>query len=878
MTFRHDTYKKLKANFLEHFPTFSRFDARCAEYAEVERNYKDELIALYNERVRELLRAFPASSAEQAAIATQAIQLFREKLQTESGRPQNLVGWRYSDLLFKLTDSEKPIFAQALAILIDEQRDIAERIDAFVDTLKTIYENHGDKLGHAASRSVTTFYLFLDQPQEHFFIKTTEVNTFLRAFTGEKIRPGLLDAEGYTQVITAAQQLRGLLTEDGLNPQDMVDVQSFMWMGLYPAEGTEGTAGNDTKETEEDVENTQGLHTMLPLNTILYGPPGTGKTYNTLNKALQILDPDFYAENANNRTLLKQRFDDLKERGRIGFVTFHQSFSYEDFVEGLKASADDAGRVSYQVEDGIFKRMCESASAKITYQQPAPIDLTGRRVWKMSLGNTLGEDAYIYDDCIQDNVIRLGYGHGLNFEGCNKQTEIKQVHQAAGVAVTDTDYSVKVTNYFINSMNIGDLVVISAGNHKFRAIGEITGNYVFDADREDWYKQTRAVRWLRTYSPSLPVDQLMDKVFSQQTLYRLGDVSLKPARLIELLGASPTGIKSPPFKAGDQFNNYRIKSASSELLRVQKPNESVVCFDMEMLNELAGLVESNRISVEDIKQKNVFAKVPESTLERNTVNGYCNIIPRFIERIITTTHAEVAAPKKTVNDARVLIIDEINRGNIANIFGELITLIEESKRDGQPESLAVTLPYSKESFTVPNNLYLIGTMNTADRSLIHMDTALRRRFEFEAMMPREALLEGLLIAGEIDVAKMLRAINDRISVLYDREHTLGHSFFLPLMALKPARIEDLANIFSRQVLPLLEEYFFEDWSKIRQVLGDDRKPLEAQLITPAFTQKKLEELFGKEAQLNGAEGLYQRNQDALLNPNAYKGIYSSVAQ
>ncbi|MDF1884399.1 AAA family ATPase, partial [Sulfurimonas sp. SAG-AH-194-C21] len=189
----------------------------------------------------------------------------------------------------------------------------------------------------------------------------------------------------------------------------------------------------------------------------------------------------------------------------------------------------------------------------------------------------------------------------------------------------------------------------------------------------------------------------------------------------------------------------------------------------------------------------------------------------------------------------ILIIDEINRGNISKIFGELITLIEPSKRIGEDEEIMLKLPNSSESFGVPSNLYIIGTMNTADRSIAQIDTALRRRFEFVEMMPQSDLLvfnndenKPLIINAEkdekfepaINVQEILNAINERIEYIYDREHTIGHSYFMPLI--KTPTKEKLDEIFRVNIIPLLAEYFYGDWADIKFVLNNNfikEKPL-----------------------------------------------------
>lgn len=178
--------------------------------------------------------------------------------------------------------------------------------------------------------------------------------------------------------------------------------------------------------------------------------------------------------------------------------------------------------------------------------------------------------------------------------------------------------------------------------------------------------------------------------------------------------------------------------------------------------------------------------------------------------------------KKSDQKPYVLIIDEINRGNVANIFGELITLIEEDKRLGNSEALTCTLPYSKKEFGVPSNLYIIGTMNTADRSVEALDSALRRRFSFVEIMPKPELLEGVKIkdVDNISLQELLATINKRIEVLKDREHQIGHSYFMKYAKEKEIEAEALKEVFTDKIIPLLQEYFYGDYEKIRLVLGD----------------------------------------------------------
>lgn len=422
--------------------------------------------------------------------------------------------------------------------------------------------------------------------------------------------------------------------------------------------------GQDVSQSQNgtlsDVVEAEVKSEVQPLNRILYGPPGTGKTHRTIEYAVSILDQDFYTQNATERKPLHDRFQQLVSSGDISMVTFHQSLSYEDFVEGLRAVTDGEGRIRYSVEDGIFKQMC----------------LPPRRSARIEPGHVFSKD-------------------------------------------------------------------------------------------------------------------------------------------------------------------YRVTRSTGEILWLRKPNGSDLPLAWELLDELAALVESEKITLQDLRDGTMFDKVTDTRLEKFLVNGYKNVIPEIVAHIIQ--RGKVNEPAIGLR-RKVLIIDEINRGNISRIFGELITLIEPNKRIGADEALTVTLPYSKSQFGVPEELYIIGTMNTADRSLSALDVALRRRFEFEEVEPDAAVLDGIEIDG-INIGQLLVSLNARIEVLLDRDHRLGHAYFMSLSE-RPT-IESLARVFQNRIIPLLQEYFFDDWVRIALVLNDHRKSREDRVL-----QEKdylVAELFGEDA-------------------------------
>lgn len=378
----------------------------------------------------------------------------------------------------------------------------------------------------------------------------------------------------------------------------------------------------------------QSISRQIPLNQILYGPPGTGKTYNTINKALAIIDGIVPSE----RKEAKAKFEEYRKSGQIEFVTFHQSYGYEEFVEGIRAKTSDKG-LEYAIESGIFKKLTKVAAK--------------------------------------------------NIEQTKENTIIKK----------DFDVIFK--------------------------------------------------------------EKILDKLLEDEKL--------------------------------------EIKMKKSSFF-IKEVDETHIGFDKSGGDSQHVLL---------IKNLKVMYETGENKIIMGGLSQYYNPLLEYL-----LDNNEIKNEEKEPLKNYILIIDEINRGNISKIFGELITLIEPSKRIGADEAIKLSLPYSNEEFGVPQNLYILGTMNTADRSIALMDTALRRRFHFEEMMPDMETLNDKTPEG-IECKKILTKINQRIEYLYDRDHTIGHAYFIDVNSK-----DDLDNVMRNKIFPLLQEYFYDDWEKIRMVLGD----------------------------------------------------------
>lgn len=433
------------------------------------------------------------------------------------------------------------------------------------------------------------------------------------------------------------------------------------------------------------------------LNTILYGPPGTGKTYRTASRCVEICDGVVLEGDE-----LRRRYEALVDEGRVKFVTFHQSYGYEEFVEGIRPMEQD-GEVVYRVEPGILKSLADAA--------------------------------------------RDEAGEGL---------------AAADEART------------------------------------LEGREVSDAGEPSFETLWAA---LRDRARDRPMVRTWGSARQYALVLREDRVELQPVG-----GGTPRRFTREAvrklWESGDRRDPERTSVGEIEKAYGTGRHGSYLWI---IYNELWNLAREAR---------SVLIEIPdESTADLHAGGSGSASGPPSQRR-------DVAGRPNFV-----LVVDEINRANISKVMGELITLLEEDKREGGANVVTVTLPYSQEAFTLPANLHILGTMNTADRSIALLDTALRRRFDFEEVAPAPELLDKAAERTGVDLPGVLTTINERLEYLVDRDHLIGHAWLM-----RAESREGLDQIMRRKVIPLIAEYFYDDWNKVRAVLGGtdafvERNPL-----------------------------------------------------
>lgn len=624
-------------------------------------------------------------------------------------RGENVIDNPRTDSVIKyLVENEADKTRVCCQHLIDESVPLNERLAAFKSEIKALCPSKWKNTANderTASALLTCVY-----PETYTFYKD-EIYQNICDYFGYTSRKAGKKYEHFMELVNGFVKSYGeeiqriMLNEikEFKNKPLNLAVQTLFWcMKDYMKEELEKKMTTETNNSSKGTWYDDVVRIWeRRKNIVLYGAPGTGKTYDVPELAVRLCEPSFMATEPSREEIVS-RYNQLKTEKRIAFTTFHQSLDYEDWIEGLRPVVNENSQVTYEIESGIFKKLCEEAERPVVKDKQVGIS-DNAVVWKVSLAGT--GDNPVRSDCMKNSYIRIGWdGYGP-------------------VISDETDWSIyngegkQILDAYINKMKIGDIVMSCYSSQTIDAIGVVVGDYEFE-DKFPNYKRVRRVNWLVKNINENIVEMNDGKTMTLGTVYRLNSITLDNVKSI-----------------------------------LEKYNTS-------------------------------------SKMEEN-------------------------------DKAYVMVIDELNRGNVSKVFGELITLLEADKRKGRINAESVVLPYSKKAFHIPNNVYLIATMNTADRSLGSLDYAIRRRFAFIAEKPFGLEVDGFdedlfekvssLFVKNFDEYKesgwdltMKLEPADTLSDEYKPEDVwIGHSYFL----MQDEEGEDnTSNRLLYEIIPLLEEY------------------------------------------------------------------------
>lgn len=491
-----------------------------------------------------------------------------------------------------------------------------------------------------------------------------------------------------------------------------------IWGEAAASESADESGDSQNANADDELALKEGLPRTRrrralgdPQSLILFGPPGTGKTWATMNRALELIVAPEELATWTEETR-KINFRKFQQQGWIEFVTFHQAYGYEEFVEGIRPvmSADATEQIRYELHAGVFKRIALRAAG------------AGLRRSSTAASAVLGEARFTQ-----------------LWEELSRRVEEGEIPEA--VSQTGIDYALSMSK---------------------------RGTLLIKRDDEE---------------------PLMTEA-ERDTMRGAMRASVEHMRLLWDHRASLGPLEGWTYQA------------ISDLLRRERNTQgghhyAAFWIAMKLLEQI-----DEEIPLAQPDKRSVELKQVQEALDRPDIGSL-----------------DFSFTAKT--PSYVLIIDEINRGNISKILGELITLIEPDKRLGAAHELKLPLAYSPQHrFAVPPNLHIIGTMNTADRSIALMDVALRRRFRFEEMLPDSEVIRTVLTKEEVKpelvslVCDVFETINARIRQIFDRDHQIGHAYFLGVRSLA-----DLRAVFADRVIPLLQEYFYGAWERVCAVLG-----------------------------------------------------------
>ncbi|WP_271424017.1 AAA family ATPase [Aequorivita sinensis] len=601
---------------------------------------------------------------------------------------------------------------------------------------------------------------------------------------------------------------------------------------------------DDNTEGEEEKSNTKNTKLMnIPLNQIFYGPPGTGKTYNISSEAEKIINLKSASSTLDRNKKfdivlknIRHRYQDKIYNTRNGNVIY-RNFSKAINIWGyfLSPEYDAQNTLIHEELKNVTGFVRSGWSQRMKYVTEFDF-IEGN--WQSDLSGQLGFDLSLSDLGISFKEKIRNYISENNYTAL----DLKEWDREKGIPRVFSEQYCEVLGQvkpLLENMTAFKKSLICAlnmclNNDLFRQNNESRNSTEEEIDLARKYfdinnLNTSDYKWVGWYAENL-IDlglvKQKDEEFDDKFFYELTTEGLQ---LIDRI-----------------IKNWQTEMPS---LFGSKLNYE----DAVSLGQVDFITFHQSYSYEEFIE-GIRPNLGDHDLTYSLEPGIFKRLSDFA--------------RWDQDNNYVIIIDEINRGNISKIFGELITLIEPSKRllseDPNEHPKQVRLPYSKKLFGVPKNLYILGTMNTADKSIALLDSALRRRFSFTEMPPNSSVIKENISIEGIEVEKLFETINSRIEFLIDKDHTIGHSYFLKIK--DNQTIEALALIFKNEIIPLLTEYFYGDFEKIQLVLGDN-KDWKSKGDSKFFSIKPSQQkaLFGKEEAVEGYDEkiMFELNDDLL---------------